>query len=104
MSYTALGLAFVLGFILGRIETIISLLRGRDFSIVSTGDGYNNNRNFVSKDQTKKKIVSIDESKFVTDVEINYEKNFDQELGDKSTTNDDIMSAAQKLAQLKRGK
>jgi len=90
-------LFFVLGYITGRVDTIFKFLgsHGSDSFTV------NNEKRTSGK---SKKTVSIDESKVVVDVDVNFSKTEELELGEKSVTADDITSAKNKLSQLKKGK
>ena len=86
--------SFVLGYIAGRVDSMSK------FSVSP-------NESTGGTDPTSKKqrrTVSIDESKVVVDVDANFSKTEEHELGEKSVTSDDITSARQKLSQLKRGK
>lgn len=85
------------GYAIGRLSSLTSHLSGTQAST-----------SFISKvasEQKAKKKIQIDEAKFVTDVSTDDMKSTsDHELGVVSKVNDDISSAAIRLAQLKKSK
>lgn len=87
---------FIFGYIVGRLDRLSNYPAGFVFSPQEKSP-------FSSMNKGKKHI-SIDDSKFVVDVDDKFSKSNDQELGVKTMTQDDITSAKNKLAQLKRGK
>lgn len=92
-------LFLMLGYIAGRLDLLLRQIKNSDSAMTATTFGKTDKSR-----HTTKKSISIDESKFVVDVETNYSKMDDRELGEKTVTSDDITDAKQKLAQLKRGK
>lgn len=99
MDQTLLAvLSFGVGYAIGSLDNIRRALKGSEST------------SFVSevvreqKQQAKKRVVSIDESKYVTDVSTDDLQSKGGSLGVVSQTNDDISSAANKLAQLKKMK
>jgi hypothetical protein len=91
-----LGLGFGLGYLTGRVDSILRILRGTEStSFVAT----------VAKEQKQRKKIDIDDAKFVTDVSTSGMQSLSKEpLGKVSQTSDDIASATSKLAQLKKMK
>ena len=99
MDQTLLAvLSFGVGYAIGSLDNIRRTLKGSEST------------SFVSevvreqKLQAKKRVVSIDESKYVTDVSTDDLESKGGSLGVVSQTNDNISSAASKLAQLKKMK
>jgi len=98
MDQTLLAvLSFGVGYAIGSLDNIRRSLKG------------SGSTSFVSevvreqKQQARKKI-SIDEAKYVTDISTDDLESKGGKLGVVSQTNDDISSAANKLAQLKKMK
>lgn len=98
MDQTLLAvLSFGVGYAIGSLDNIRRALKG------------SGSTSFVSevareqKQQARKKI-SIDEAKYVTDISTDDLESKGGKLGVVSQTNDDISSAANKLAQLKKMK
>lgn len=99
MDQTLLAvLSFGVGYAIGSLDNIRRTLKGSEST------------SFVSevarehKQQAKKRVVSIDESKYVTDVSTDGMESKGGTLGEVSQTSDNITSAASKLAQLKKMK
>ena len=86
--------SFVLGYIAGRVDSLSKFSVSHNESLGGSG----------SASKKQRRTVSIDESKVVVDVDANFSKTEEHELGEKSVTSDDITSAKNKLSQLKRGK
>jgi len=99
MDQTLLAvLSFGVGYAIGSLDNIRRTLKGSEST------------SFVSevvreqKQQAKKRVVSIDESKYVTDISTDGMESKGGTLGEVSQTSDNISSAANKLAQLKKMK
>lgn len=99
MDQTLLAvLSFGVGYAIGSLDNIRRALRGSEST------------SFVSevvreqKQQQARKKISIDEAKYVTDISTDSLESKGGSLGVVSQTNDDISSAANKLAQLKKMK
>lgn len=103
MSYLIPFLAFWFGYLLGRMDQIINLLKPRHNVKEIDEEDYEKPKSFLqqAKEEEVKKISKIDERKFVTKIETSFEKNF-QKLGKETVAKDDIESSVSKLAQLKR--
>lgn len=85
------------GYAVGRLDLLVRNLSGPQ--------GHNSFVDRVVAEQKAKKKIQIDEAKFVTDVSTDDMKSTsDHELGVVSKVNDDISSAASRLAQLKKSK
>ena len=85
-----------LGYIAGRLDKLI---------VWSRGEESNSFVNSVVKEQRQRRQkVQIDETKFVTDVSTSELEGGGSQLGTVSKSNDDITSASNKLAQLKKSK
>lgn len=94
------SVGFVAGYICGKLGRITQLLDGTSSQPTTTSFI----SNVVKESKTKKKI-EIDDTKFVTDISASELKSgSDQMLGTVTKTDDNISSAASKLAQLKRMK
>ena len=98
MDQTLLAvLSFGVGYAIGSLDSIRRALKGSEST------------SFVSevarehKQQAKKKI-SIDDTKYVTDISTDGMESKGGTLGEVSQTSDNITSAASKLAQLKKMK
>lgn len=94
MTFLIAQAFFIMGFCLGRI-------------LPFRRPPQDNVENFFTekKDSThssKKRLVKIDEAKFVTDVSIEALKQSNLELGKKTSVDDDIESSVNRLAQLKK--
>jgi len=89
-------LSFGVGYAIGSLDNIRRSLKGSDSaSFVSE----------VAREQKQaKKKISIDEAKYVTDISTDDLESKGGKIGVVSQTNDDISSAANKLAQLKKMK
>lgn len=85
--------AFILGFVVGRITNPLKSLASND-AITAKGSFLN--------PPTKRKAVSIDERKFVTDIATETLEKKGGELGKQTTVNDDVGTAVSKLAMLKK--
>ena len=98
MDQTLLAvLSFGVGYAIGSLDNIRRALKGSESTSFVTGVARE------QKQQTKKK-VSIDDTKYVTDISTDDLVSKGGSLGVVSKTNDDISSAANKLAQLKKMK
>lgn len=94
--YVACTICFGLGYVLGRLDGIVRLLRRTE------SDSFVAQVAREEKSQKNRK-VSIDDSKFVTDLSIDgMESIGTSTLGTVTQTEDSISSAASKLAQLKK--
>jgi hypothetical protein len=95
-------LAFSIGYAIGRIDVVVSLLKNRRFDdIDSSSPSLLLEKREVKKNVVKKSI-DIDDSTYVTQVETdNYVKNFET-LGKESVVNDNVSAAVSKLSQLKK--
>jgi hypothetical protein len=93
---------FAMGYTLGRIEFIISMLRGRPSDAAVGVPSFFDSQKTTSKE---KKPIVIDERKFVTNVSTEeLSSTSEQSLGTVTKTDDNVSSAASKLAQLKKMK
>ena len=99
MDQTLLAvLSFGVGYAIGSLDNIRRALKGSEST------------SFVSevareqKQQQARKKISIDEAKYVTDISTDDLESKGGKLGVVSHTSDDISSAANKLAQLKKMK
>lgn len=90
----------VLGYIAGRLDNVLVELRSPRSALDAKPTSFLNES---SKSQVRRP-VSIDDSKFVTDVSTHGMTSTGQSLGVVSQTNDDISNAANKLAHLKKTK
>ena len=107
MEYQLLhiGLAFLLGYGLGTLDNIVRLLRrGAETSTLRIEERSDSFISNVVKEQKQvaRKKIEIDDTKYVTDVSTDSLKSGTQPLGVVSQTSDDISSATNKLAQLKK--
>lgn len=94
--YIACVVCFGLGYILGRLDGIVRLLR-RPESDSFVAQAAREER------ALKSRKVSIDDSKFVTDISTEGMESVGQtSLGTVTQSDDNIASAASKLAQLKK--
>lgn len=94
-----LVLGTVLGYIAGRLDRLVVSVGG-EASAGSTSFLRSSTRT-----ETTRKKVSIDDTKYVTDVSTDgLEALGDTELGTVTKASDDISTAANKLAQLKKSK
>jgi len=101
-----ISLAFLLGYGIGTLDNIASMLRKSSINSINNPTDVKTS-SFVSsiaKEQKNviRRKVEIDDSKYVTDVPTDGLKSGTQPLGIVSQTNDDISSATNKLAQLKK--
>lgn len=99
------ALAFLLGYGLGTLDNIVRLIRrgGTSFERAEEERPTSFVSNVVKEQkQVTRRKVEIDEKKYVTDVSTENLKSGAQPLGVVSQTNDDISSATNKLAQLKK--
>ena len=101
-----ISLAFLLGYGIGTLDNIVSMLRKSSINSINNPTDVKTS-SFVSsiaKEQKNviRRKVEIDDSKYVTDVPTDGLKSGTQPLGIVSQTNDDISSATNKLAQLKK--
>lgn len=108
IAVTCLG-AFVLGYIAGRLDRLSRLVSGGNAQIHTETPTHS----FVSEvvreqklqQQTRMRKIQIDDTKFVTDISTDEIQSLsDKPLGTISQTEDDISSAANRLAQLKKSK
>ncbi len=88
------GTAFILGFIVGRITMKSNL---GDPRIDPRGS-------FFNPEAKQRKIVEIDEKKFVTDISTNSLEKKGKDLGTSSTVEDDVGASASKLSMLKKNR
>lgn len=88
------GTAFILGFIVGRITMKQNF---GDPRIDPKGS-------FFNPEARQRKIVQIDEKKFVTDVSTNSFEKKGKDLGTQTTVEDDVGTSVSKLAMLKKNK
>lgn len=98
MQHLLVFFAFLLGYVLGRLDCLIKEVKGIDGdpSRISMQKGL---------ESKKKREISIDESKVVVDISTEgLESREDGVVGVITQTTDDIGSAANKLAQLKKAK
>ena len=98
MDQTLLAvLSFGVGYAIGSLDSLRKTLKGSESTSFVSG---------VVREQKQqgKKKVSIDETKYVTDISTDDLVSKGGSLGVVSQTNDDISSAANKLAQLKKMK
>jgi len=86
--------SFILGFVVGRITNPLKSLE--------LNASIDAKRSFLN--QPKKKVVSIDDRKFVTDISTDKFEKKGGELGKQTTISDDVGSAASRLAMLKKNK
>lgn len=102
--YVACTLCLGLGYVLGRLDGVLRLLRHRDAEInVAQATGHERVEREISGNfAVKKRKVEIDDSKFVTDLSTEGMTSSGKEsLGTITQTEDTIGSAASKLAALK---
>jgi len=88
------GTAFVLGFIVGRITGKPDL---SDPRIDPKGS-------FFKPEVRQRKVVEIDEKKFVTTISTDSLKKKGKDLGTQTIVDDDVSASASKLAMLKKNK
>lgn len=103
MTYLIPFLAFWFGYLLGRMDQIINLLKNRH-SNKEIEDDSDKPKSFLQQakiEEVKKSAVVMDESKFVTRLDNSFEKNF-KKLGKETVTKDNVDSSVSKLAQLKK--
>lgn len=86
--------SFILGFVVGRITVNKDL---SDPRIEPKGS-------FFKNESKQRKLVEIDEKKFVTDISTNSLEKKGKDLGTKTTVEDDVGSSVSKLAALKKNK
>jgi len=86
-------ISLILGFILGRV----TLPRMMDNRIDAKGS-------FLKPEMKQKKLVMMDERKFVTEISIDSLQKKSGDLGTSVTINDDVAASASKLAHLKKNK
>jgi hypothetical protein len=96
MDQVVLALSFAVGYIIGSLDSIRKTLKMPEGSTSFVSEIINE-----SKQKSKKKIT-IDETKYITDVSTDGIESKFNELGVISQSKDDISSAANKLAQLKK--
>lgn len=100
-----IGLAFMLGYGLGTLDSIYRMLKRSNGNSIDQADVKTSSFiSSVTKEQKNviRRKVEIDDSKYVTDVLTDGLKSGTQPLGVVSQTNDNISSATNKLAQLKK--
>lgn len=96
-TYIYCAIFLILGYVLGKLDGIFRLLRRSE----SESFAIHNNQNKNSLKKSKK--VLIDETKFVTDVSTeDMQPNNKFAFGEVIQTDDNIASAANKLAQFKK--
>lgn len=103
-------LLFCVGFLLGRVNLLQKTMQQRDYRVIQTTEPKNltkHNKTIDSEADTPMvnlPKISIDESKFVTEVKTDsFQKDF-KDLGEKTVSEDNISSSVTKLSQLKRNK
>lgn len=98
-------LTFALGYIAGSLDTLKRSFSRNDSHALSDTTSFVPS---IMRDQkqthTVKTKISIDDSKYVTDISTDGMESKGKQLGVVSKTSDDISSAANKLAQLKKMK
>jgi len=99
--------AFLLGYLLGRVDSLHEKLRRLENGPAGSGPArpgaIEKPRRWLVKGSAEPQPITIDDRKFVTDVNTaGLEKPVTVALGEKQTVQDDIDSAANRLAQLKR--
>lgn len=89
------AIAFCLGYIVSSLDSILRILKG------TTSESFVSH---VTRDQrsASRRKVTIDDSKYVTDVSTDGLEASGAEIGIKTTATDDITAASNKLAQLKK--
>lgn len=88
------GTAFILGFIVGRITSKKDL---SDPRLDPRGS-------FFKPEDRQRKIVEIDEKKFVTAISTNSLERKGKDLGTKTVVDDDVGASVSKLSLLKKNK
>lgn len=98
-------LTFALGYIAGSLDTLKRSFIRNDSPALSDTMSFASS---IARDQKQiqpvKTKISIDDSKYVTDISTDGMESKGKQLGVVSSTSDDISSAANKLAQLKKMK
>ncbi len=95
--YVACAVCFGLGYVMGRLDSIVRLLRRPE------SDSFVAQVVRQERQSQKSRKVSIDDSKFVTDVSTDgLESNTKNVIGTVTQTEDSITTAANRLAQLKK--
>lgn len=97
-SFALAAAAFGAGYLLGRIDTLLTRLRGQN---INAPQGF-----FAKTDATARAVapaISIDERKVVTDIRTDtLHKTQDVQFGKAVVAADDINASVSKLASLKR--
>ena len=83
--------AFILGYIVGKMNSVQQIDTITSTSMIP-----------FTKVQKPKKIVTIDEKKFVTEVSTNTLQKKGRELGTQTVVEDNVGASVSKLAQLKK--
>jgi hypothetical protein len=98
-------LTFALGYIAGSLDTFKRSFSRNDSPVLGGTTSFVSS---VAREQKQnnpvKSKISIDDSKYVTDISTDGMESKGKQLGVVSTTSDNISSAASKLAQLKKMK
>lgn len=102
-SYVISALCFGLGYVVGRLDGVVRLLRNSaGESIGSSESSFTSSK--ASTSTIKRTSVKIDDKTFVTDVSTEGMRPSDKELGTITETHDNVGAAANRLAQLKKMK
>lgn len=104
-------LLFVAGYLVGRVDLIYKLTRKKNEKrVIYTSESLekaNSDKGMGKAGDTpalKPPKITIDESKFVTTIKTDsFQKDFD-DLGERTSSEDNIKSSVSKLSQLKRNK
>ena len=102
-------LSFVLGYIVGSIDSIKSRFKSssksENYSFVDEVNREERRQREQDQPTRVKKKITIDDTKFVTDISTDdMQFKGQKQLGTITETSDDITSASSKLAQLKKSK
>lgn len=101
MSYFITFIAFWFGYLLGRMDQIINLLKKKHHK--EEDEDFEKPKSFlqqIKEEEVRKSTNSIDERKFVTKVDTSFQKNF-VKIGKETVAEDNINSSISKLAKLK---
>lgn len=88
--------AFILGFLVGRVTS--------PKSYIHHADENQNESSFKRAVKEKRKAITIDDKKFVTNISTNTFEKKGAELGAKIIADDDVQSSVIKLSQFKKNK
>ena len=98
--WTFIVLSFVLGYVLGRVDSMVRMINLTENNHVS----FLKRKHKQNEERSSFKKIEIDDTKFVTDVSTDDMASLGKSVGVVSKTADDISSATNKLAQLKKMK